>query len=94
VKLRVFPNLKSHNLKQLLDRGLLVTVNSDDPAYFGGYVGDNFQASAAALDLSRDQLLQLARNSFVASFLPDQAKRAYLDELTRFADQPSLKTIS
>jgi adenosine deaminase len=94
VKLRVFPNLKSHNLKQLLDRGLLVTVNSDDPAYFGGYVGDNFQASAAALDLSREQLLQLARNSFVASFLPDQAKRAYLDELTRFADQPSLKTIS
>jgi len=94
VKLRVFPNLKSHNLKQLMDRGLLVTVNSDDPAYFGGYVGDNLQASAAALDLSREQLLQLARNSFVASFLPDDQKRAYLDELAQFAGQPSLKTIS
>jgi adenine deaminase len=94
VKLRVFPNLKSHNLKQLLDRGLLVTVNSDDPAYFGGYVADNFGASATALNLSREQLLQLAKNSFVASFLPDERKRAYLDELARFAGQPSLKTIS
>jgi adenosine deaminase len=94
VKLRVFPNLKAHNLKQMLDRGLLVTVNSDDPAYFGGYVADNFQASAAALDLSREQQLQLARNSFVASFLPDETKRAYLDELDRFAAQASLKTIS
>ena len=94
VKLRVFPNLESHNLKQLLDRGLLVTVNSDDPAYFGGYVADNFGASAAALGLSREQLLTLARNSFVASFLSDQQKRAHLDELARFAGQPSLKTIS
>ncbi len=94
VKLRVFPNLKSHNLKQLLDCGLLVTVNSDDPAYFGGYVADNLQASAAALDLSREQQLQLARNSFVASFLSDESKRAYLQELDRFAAQASLKTIS
>ena len=94
VKLRVFPNLKSHNVRRLLDRGLLVTVNSDDPAYFGGYIGDNFQASAAALDLSREQLLRLARNSFVASFLPDAAKRAHLEELERFAAQASLKTIS
>src|ERR1700737_1251820 len=94
VKLRVFPTLEQHNLKRLLDRGLLVTVNADDPAYFGGYVGDNFQASAAALRLSRDQLLTLARNSFVASFLEDGPRRAYLAELDRFAAQPSLKTIS
>lgn len=94
VKLRVFPDLRSHNLKQMLDRGLLVNVNSDDPAYFGGYVADNFQASAAALDLSREQQLQLARNSFVASFLSDESKRAYLEELERFAAQASLKTIS
>ena len=94
VKLRVFPNLSSHNLKKLLDRGLLVTVNSDDPAYFGGYVADNFQAAAAALGLSREELLALARNSFVASFLPEEQKRGHLDELARFASQPSLKTIS
>ena len=94
VKLKVFPNLRTHNLKQLLDRGLLVTVNSDDPAYFGGYVADNLQASAAALDLSREQLFTLARNSFTASFLPERRKRAHLVDVARFAAQPSLKTIS
>jgi adenosine deaminase len=94
VKLRVFPNLRAHNLKQLLDRGLLVTLNSDDPAYFGGYVADNFRDSAAALGLDRDDLLTLARNSFVASFLPEDRRRVYLDEVDRFAAQPSLKTIS
>jgi len=94
VKLRVFPNLQAHNLKQMLDRGLLVTVNSDDPAYFGGYVADNFRDSAAALGLDRDDLLRLARNSFVASFLGEEQRRRYLDELERFAAQPSLKTIS
>jgi adenosine deaminase len=94
VKLRVFPTLQQHNLKQLLDRGLLVTVNSDDPAYFGGYVGDNFEASATALGLSREQLLALARNSFTASFLPDEQKRAYLDAVDGYNAQPSLKTIS
>jgi adenosine deaminase len=94
VKLRVFPNLRAHNLKQLLDRGLLVTVNSDDPAYFGGYVADNFRDTAAALGLGREQLLMLARNSFVASFLSEEQRRAYLGDVERFAAQPSLKTIS
>jgi len=94
VKLRVFPNLADHNLKKMLDRGLLVTVNSDDPAYFGGYVADNFRDSAAALGLDRDDLLTLARNSFVASFIKEEQRRAYLDDVDRFAAQPSLKTIS
>jgi adenosine deaminase len=78
----------------MMDRDLLVTVNSDDPAYFGGYLADNFQASAAALVLSRDDLLRLARNSFLASFLQEEQRRAYLDEVDRFAAQPSLKTTS
>jgi len=94
VKLRVFPTLAEHNLKQLLDRGLLVTVNSDDPAYFGGYVGDNFEASAAALGLGREQLVMLARNSFSGSFLPDEEKRAYRAAVDEFNAQPSLKTTS
>ena len=94
VKLGVFPTLQQHNLKQLLHRGLMVTVNSDDPAYFGGYVGDTFQAAAAALPLSRADLVTLARNSFQASFLPEEQKRAHLEALRRFVDQPSLKTIS
>jgi len=94
VKLQVFPTLQQHNLKQLLQRGLMVTVNSDDPAYFGGYVGDTFQAAATALQLSRADLVTLARNSFKASFLPDDKKQAHLDALRRFVDQPSLKTTS
>jgi adenosine deaminase len=94
VKLRVFPTLEQHNLKRLLDRGLLVTVNSDDPAYFGGYVADNYEATAAALRLSRADVVTLARNSFIASFLPETEKRRHLEGIRRFLDQPSLKTIS
>jgi adenine deaminase len=94
VKLRVFPTLQRHNLKRLLDRGLLVTVNSDDPAYFGGYVGDNYAATAAALPLGEADLVTLARNSFIASFLPEVEKRAHLDAVDRFLAQPSLKTTS
>ena len=94
VKLRVFPTLEQHNLKRLLDRGLLVTVNSDDPAYFGGYIADNYEASGAALQLPRSDLVALARNSFIASFLPEAEKRRHLDAIARFVGQPSLKTIS
>ena len=94
VKLRVFPSLPEHNLKRLLDRGVLVTVNSDDPAYFGGYVGDNFAAVARALHLNRDELITLARNSFSASFISEREKDGYLEAVTQFAAQPSLKTMS
>jgi adenosine deaminase len=81
VKLRVFPSLADHNLKRMLDRGLLVTVNSDDPAYFGGYVGDNFEGVEAALRLSPDDVVNMARNSFKASFLGPAEKQAYLAEV-------------
>ena len=94
VKLRVFDDLRQHNLKRLLERGLLVTVNSDDPAYFGGYVADNFAASAQALALSAADLVRLARNSFSASILPEEQKRRYLDDVSRVAAEASLKTIS
>jgi len=94
VKLRVFPALRQHNLKRMLERGLLATVNSDDPAYFGGYVADNLEAAAAALELSREDLILLARNSFMASFLSEGEKRRHLSDLSGFADQPSLKTTS
>jgi adenine deaminase len=81
VRLRVFPSIKEHNLKQLLDAGLMVTINSDDPAYFGGYVADNYIAAQEALGLSRDDLYRLAANSFEASFLPEENKRALIREL-------------
>ena len=60
---------------------MLVTINSDDPAYFGGYIGDNYVATAAALDLDDDDLITIARTSIEASFLDDEAKAALLDEL-------------
>jgi adenosine deaminase len=77
VKLRVFKTLAEHNLKALLEAGLRATVNSDDPAYFGGYINANFLATQRALGLSRDQICQLARNSFLAAFVTD-AERARL----------------
>lgn len=78
VKLCVVPDLGQHNLVRMLRRGVLVTVNSDDPAYFGGYVADNYIACATALDLTHDELRQLARNSITASFLPEADKQRLL----------------
>jgi len=77
VKLRVFPSLEQHNLRQLMAAGLRVTVNSDDPAYFGGYVSENYRAVQRALGLSRAELRRLAKNSFLASFLPEAEKQRH-----------------
>jgi len=85
VKLRVFPELRQHNFRDLLERGVLVTINSDDPAYFGGYVADNYIGTAAALDLTAEQMIQVARNSFVASFLSEEEQQQHLDEIDAFA---------
>ena len=81
LKLRVFSNLASHNLGQLLDAGLMATVNSDDPAYFGGYMNENFTQTFAATGLSSQHAYTLARNSFQASFIDDSAKRRHIDKL-------------
>jgi len=83
VKLRVFPDLAHHNVGRLLARGLCATINSDDPAYFGGYIGDNYAATAEALGLGRDEMVQVARNSFAASFLDDAQRERHLAELDR-----------
>ena len=85
VKLRVFPSLEQHNLGRLLHRGVRVTVNSDDPAYFGGYIAENYTATAAALGLTADDVFQLARNSFLASFLDDADQRRHLAEIDALA---------
>ena len=84
VKLGVFRSLADHNLKKLLDLGLCVTVNSDDPAYLGGYIAENFQATQAELNLSRDDIHRLARNSFQASFLSPEERRGFIQELDEF----------
>jgi adenosine deaminase len=75
VKLRVFPTLEQHNLKRLLDRGVCVTVNSDDPAYFGGYIVENFLGVARGLDLGAADLTRLAQHSIDGSFLDAAAKQ-------------------
>ena len=84
VKLGVFPNMAQHNLKRLLERGLRVTVNSDDPAYFGGYIVDNFVDAQKALGLTREDVVVIARNSFAASFLPEQAKAAWMARIDAY----------
>jgi adenosine deaminase len=81
VKLRVFDTMKEHSLKQLLAKGLCATVNSDDPAYFGGYLTENFLAAAHALDLSPHEVATLVRNSFEASFLPSADKERRYREI-------------
>jgi adenosine deaminase len=84
IKLRVFDRMQDHNLLQLLDAGLLATVNSDDPAYFGGYMNDNFVAVFEALPLGLHHAYQLSRNGFEASFLPPAEKQRYLDEVDAY----------
>ncbi|QDF99585.1 adenosine deaminase [Azoarcus sp. DD4] len=86
VKLCVFERLADHNLKQLLEAGLKVTINSDDPAYFGGYVGRNYLETATALGLSRAELKQLAKNSLEASFVPQAVLDPWLLRLAAVPD--------
>jgi adenosine deaminase len=91
VKLGVFPRMEHHNLKRLLEAGLRVTVNSDDPAYFGGYILENYLAVERALGLTRAQLATLARNSIEGSFLDVAAKRrwrAAIDARTHYSPGP------
>ena len=83
IKLRVFDTLEDHNLKQLLDAGICATVNSDDPAYFGGYIGENLLRVQQALNLTADDIVNLAENAFAASFLSDKDKRRHIAEITQ-----------
>ncbi len=85
VKLHVVADLAHHPLKRMLDAGLLATVNSDDPAYFGGYVAENLEGVATALGLSDSDIVTLAKNSFEASFIDDGKKRAHIEEIERLA---------
>jgi adenosine deaminase len=83
LRLRVVHDLADHPLRRMMEKDLLVTLNSDDPAYFGGYVNDNFRAVQGALNLSRAELVAVARNSFVASMMPEAEKARALAEFDR-----------
>jgi adenine deaminase len=81
-KLKVFPDLRDHSLRKLLDAGLCAMINSDDPAYFGGYMNDNWLATFSALGLDASHAVQLAKNSFEASFCDAAMKRKYQDRVS------------
>jgi adenosine deaminase len=85
LKLCVVKDLADHPLDRMLAEGLKATVNSDDPAYFGGYVADNYRAVAEARGLSRDDLVTLARNSFTGSFLPQEMVARHVERLEAYA---------
>ncbi len=80
-KLQVCPDLRKHPTRELMERGVLATIHSDDPAYFGGYMNANYLALAAALDLNKSELAQLSINAFKASFLPDEDKQRHINEV-------------
>jgi adenine deaminase len=84
IKLCVFESMQKHNLKDMLNAGLCVTINSDDPAYFGGYIAQNYVAITQALCLSQSELVTLARNSLTASFAQASLKKAHLQRLDDF----------
>jgi len=84
LKLCVVNDLAQHNLARMLRAGVCVTINSDDPAYFGGYMNSNFLATADALALSRDEITQIARNSFKAAFVSDRQKQIWLQQLDAY----------
>ena len=81
LKLCVFPDLAQHNLPQLLEAGLVATINSDDPAYFGGYMNENFLQTFAATGMGAEQAYTLARNSFEASFTTPELRQAWVEQL-------------
>jgi len=84
LKLKVVQDLNNHPLKTMLDKGLLVTINSDDPAYFGGYLEENYLAIAKALNLSKEDIYLLAKNSFTASFLDEKIKQEMIEKIQKF----------
>ena len=84
LKLCVVNNLDTHPLRKMLQKGLLVTINSDDPAYFGGYMNDNFIETANALHLTKDEIYRLAKNSFTASFLSKEQKDTHISKIDEY----------
>jgi adenosine deaminase len=89
IMLRVFPDMKSHNIRRLHEAGLCITVNSDDPPYFGGYINANFAAIQAALGFTDDELWQLARNGFTSAYLSEDQRGQYLSELDGYRPKPN-----
>jgi len=86
LKLCVVTDLADHPMISMLEHGLLATINSDDPSYFGGYINDNYHALSEKLGLSKEQVIQLAKNSFIGSFLSDDEKQKHLTEIDEYLE--------
>ena len=84
LKLKVIEHLEHHPLQKMLQKGLMVTINSDDPAYFGGYLNDNYIAVSKVLNLDKEQFYKIARNSFHASFLSESTRQTYINRLNDY----------
>lgn len=84
IKLRVFQTMKEHNLRRMLQMGVCVTINSDDPAYFGGYMNENFLAAQRDLELTKDELVKLSANAINASFIDENARQVLTTELNEY----------
>ncbi len=93
LKLKVVQSLKNHPLKIMMEKGLMVTVNSDDPAYFDGYLNENYLAVTEALNLTLEDIYQLARNSFQASFLGDNEKEKFLTMVDEYYRETLVKQL-
>jgi adenosine deaminase len=78
--------MEDHPLAKMLDKGLLASIHSDDPAYFGGYMNENYYETAKALNLNTDQLKQLAVNAFEASWLSSEEKKKHIDDVKSYFD--------
>jgi adenine deaminase len=87
VELRVIPKMEDHPVKKMMDKGMLVTINSDDPAYFGGYMNENYLATAKALDLSKHDVYMLSRNAFIASFIDEEHRQGLLVQLDEYYEE-------
>ena len=85
LKLKVVKNMAMHPVPEMLERGLMVTVNSDDPAYFGGYINENYLALAQYAGLTKEQIVRLAKNSFEASFLDEAEKAVMIEKVDRYS---------
>ncbi|HEY0468121.1 MAG TPA: hypothetical protein VGC79_28175, partial [Polyangiaceae bacterium] len=86
----VVSDMKAHPLRRILTSGLRATVNSADPAYFGGYLNDNYNAVAEGVGLTRAELVQLAKNSFLGSFLSDAEKARHVQAIDDYASEAGL----
>jgi adenosine deaminase len=82
--LKICPDLSKYPLRRFNEAGIITTINSDDPAFFGGYIGDNYVEMVKELELTKEEVVLLARNSFKATFLNDDRKKYYLDLIDKY----------